>query len=314
MKELRNIFSWSYSAAMDFEECRRRHYWKKYGKWGGWNRDADPTARKAYQLDKMENCFTLTGHAAEQAVEWLLAEAQSGRDHGAEEAWEHIARPFLRRAWKESRDGEWRRAPKKYCCLREHYYGTLEDEKSRAAEMKEQILRCLAHFLDRTLPRLRDIRPEDRIEVAVPGAGGDAEHFVFNGIKVYAIPDYAWREADRIHIIDWKAGRMKAEHARQVGVYGLWAREKHATPPEQVTVYVEYLNEGRVAVDQLTPERLDEVVAYMSRTVGEMTEYLVDADRERNIPVPRDEWELASDPRICGRCNFYELCREELER
>ena len=65
MAELENTFSWSYSAASDFEVCRRRRYWSKYGKWGGWSPQASPEQRKAYQLDKMDNLYSLLGQAVD---------------------------------------------------------------------------------------------------------------------------------------------------------------------------------------------------------------------------------------------------------
>ncbi len=43
-----------------------------------------------------------------------------------------------------------------------------------------------------------------------------------------------------------------------------------------------------------------------------MTEYLVDFDRAKNEPLPKEEWELAADPASCQHCNFYELCKAEL--
>ncbi len=44
-----------------------------------------------------------------------------------------------------------------------------------------------------------------------------------------------------------------------------------------------------------------------------MSEYLVDYDRKKNVPIPKDEWELAADPASCKMCKFYELCKGELE-
>ena len=42
-------------------------------------------------------------------------------------------------------------------------------------------------------------------------------------------------------------------------------------------------------------------------------EYLVDHDRSANVPLPKEEWELTTDPANCRQCNFYELCKPELE-
>jgi predicted RecB family nuclease len=64
---------------------------------------------------------------------------------------------------------------------------------------------------------------------------------------------------------------------------------------------------------QLSKEELETAIGLMSESVGEMTEYLVDHDREKNEPLPKEEWELTADPDNCTFCSFYELCKPELE-
>ena len=73
MAELKNTFSWSFSAGSDFDDCRRRRYWNKYGMWGGWGRNAPAESQLAYRLNKMNNRYSLQGQAAEEAVMWVLA-------------------------------------------------------------------------------------------------------------------------------------------------------------------------------------------------------------------------------------------------
>ena len=313
MAELKNTFSWSFSAAEDFEQCRRRRYWSKYASWGGWSPSAPQESRIAYRLNKMDNVWGLMGQAAENAAVWLLRERQRGRSPSAEEAWEKAARPFLTRKWNESLSGAWRRDPKRVCCLREHYYGTLSDEKQTKRDIADQVKRCIANFRERVLPRLAAVRPEQEIAVSTPEKGGEAEHFFYADVKVYAIPDYAWREGKLLHIHDWKAGKAKESHRLQLSIYALWARIRHGFPPDRTFLYVEYLKDGKVFPFQVSEEELQTTIELMSDSVAAMTEYLVDGDRKRNEPLPKEEWELTDDPRNCRQCNFYELCRPELE-
>ena len=63
---------------------------------------------------------------------------------------------------------------------------------------------------------------------------------------------------------------------------------------------------------QLTRADLDETIQSIGESVGEMTEYLQGFDRDRNVPVSKEEWDLALDPKSCVRCPFYELCAPEL--
>jgi CRISPR/Cas system-associated exonuclease Cas4 (RecB family) len=314
MGELKNTFSWSFSAAEDFEACRRRRYWSKYGMWGGWARNASAEQKTAYRLNKMDNRWGLMGQAAENAIMWVLRQHQEGKTVNADEAWKTVARPFLTKKWNESSEGNWRTSPKQYCCLREHYYNTLEDENEAKRRVAAQVQHCIDSFIEKVLPRLEKITPAQEFAIATPEQGGDVENFVYEGVKIYSIPDYAYRIGDEVHIHDWKAGKIKADqHRLQLSLYALWAIVKHGAKLNDIFLYVEYLNEGQVLPFQLTEEDMEETKALMSDSVGEMTEYLVDHDREKNEPLPKEEWELTLDPSNCGQCNFYELCKPELD-
>ncbi|MBN2164326.1 MAG: PD-(D/E)XK nuclease family protein [Pontiellaceae bacterium] len=315
MGELKNTFSWSFSAAEDFEQCRRRRYWSKYGMWGGWGRNASPEQKAAYRLCKMDNRWGLMGQAAENAIMWVLKQHQQGVPVDATAGWEQVARPFLTRKWNESSEGSWRHSPKQFCCLREHYYKTMDDENAAKRQVAAQVQNCIENFIDKVLPRIGSISPGQEFRIATPEQGGDVEHFFYEGVKIYSIPDYAYTIGDEVHIHDWKAGKIKAEqHRLQLSLYALWAIVKHGATLDKIFLYVEYLNEGQVLPFQLTEEDMEETQSLMSDSVGEMTEYLVDCDRDKNEPLPKEEWELTFDPANCGQCNFYEFCRPELER
>jgi len=316
MGVLKNTFSWSFSAAEDFEQCRRRRYWSKYGMWGGWARNAPEESKTAYRLNKMDNRWGLMGQAAERAIMWVLKQHQQGNAVNAEDAWKTIARPFMTAKWNESIDGNWRGDPKRFCCMREHYYERLggEEEKEAKRQIAAQIRNCIDNFIETVLPRVGTIQPGQEFKIATPEQGGDVEHFIFEGVKVYAIPDYAYKIGDEVHIHDWKAGKIKAEqHRLQLSLYALWAMVKHGAALNNIFLYVEYLNEGQVLPFQITEEELEQTKVLMSDSVGQMTEYLVDHDRVKNEPIPKDEWELALDPASCEQCNFYELCKPELD-
>jgi CRISPR/Cas system-associated exonuclease Cas4 (RecB family) len=314
MGELKNTFSWSFSAAEDFEACRRRRYWSKYGMWGGWARNASAEQKTAYRLNKMDNRWGLMGQAAENAIMWVLKQHQQGNAVTAVEGWNKIARPFLTKKWNESNEGSWRNSPKQYCCLREHYYKTLEDENAAKKQVAAQVQNCIGNFSEKVLPRIGSIKPDQEFTIATPEQGGDVEHFIYEGVKIYSIPDYAYRIGEEVHIHDWKAGKIKADqHRLQLSLYALWAMVKYDAALEKIFLYVEYLNEGQVLPFQISAEQMEETKALMSDSVGEMTEYLVDCDREKNEPLPKEEWELTFDRKNCTQCNFYELCKPELE-
>ncbi|HEY5652932.1 MAG TPA: PD-(D/E)XK nuclease family protein [Pontiella sp.] len=316
MGQLKNTFSWSFSAAEDFEQCRRRRYWSKYAMWGGWARNATEEQKIAYRLNKMDNRWGLMGQAAENAIMWVLKQYQAGNTVTVDDAWKSIARPFMTKKWNESHDGGWRNNPKQFCCLRDHYYGTLsgEEEKEAKRALATQIQNCIKNFIEKVLPRVGRVHPAQEFQIATPETGGDVEHFIYEGVKIYSIPDYAYKVGDEVHIHDWKAGKIKAEqHKLQLSLYALWAIVKHGASLDKIFLYVEYLNEGQVLPFQITENELEETKARMSESVSEMTEYLVDCDRDKNEPLPKEEWELTLDPVNCTQCDFYELCKPELD-
>lgn len=314
MGALPNRFSWSFSAAEDFDICRRRRFWSNYANWGGGDPGADAMARTAYRLDRMENRHALRGRAVEEAVRWILREHQAGRDPEAEEAYQRVARPLLNQCWKASRQQQWRDDPKRFCCLHEHYYPGLQstDPAIWVPQVIDAAKRCLANFIRHVLPRLVSVTPEQEVPVATGARGGDLESFELHGVKVYAIPDYAYRRGDMLCIHDWKSGAPRPGHLRQLSIYGLWAHLKHGVPPERIEVFAEYLGDGTTHRQVLSADRLRAVTEAIGESVADMSAYLVNEDRSANRPLPQELWELTVDRGACRRCRFYELCAPEL--
>ncbi len=313
MAKLQNVFSWSHSASSDFELCRRKRYWSKYGAWGGWERDATVECRTAYRLNKMTNRFCLYGIAAEDAVMWMLQQFQQGREVSVKEAYDEVARPLLRQAWDESKGKTWLKRPKA-SCLHEHYYPQfcdMEDLEIMKAIAKV-VNTCLENFQQDVWPRLKHVTPDMEIPIAVVGKG-DAEHFLLGGMKIYAIPDYVYVEDGIWTIVDWKSGAEKEEHQQQLKLYALWAKVKHGIPPEKVRLRLEYLQHATHHEFTVTEADLGEVVAHIQESVQDMTQYLEEGDMKKNIALPKPEWDLCYEMSICRGCSFFELCRRELK-
>jgi len=313
MAKLVNTFSWSHSAAGDFEICRRKRYWSKYGAWGGWERGASEECKRAYRLNKMTNRFCLYGVAAEDSVMWMLKQYQQGRTVSVEEAYDTVARPQLRKAWDESKGKAWEQRAKA-ACLHEHYYPQFCDltDKEIMQVIADVVKACLNNFQKEVYPRLSQVTPEMEIPIAVVGKG-DAEHFMLGEVKVYAIPDYVYVENGVWHIIDWKSGRRKEQHEAQLKLYALWAKVKHGISPDRIRLQLEYLQVGEHYEFTVTEEDLAEVVADISESVQDMRQYLEEGDLSKNVGLKKPEWDMCYEPSVCTRCSFFELCRLELK-
>lgn len=313
MGVLQNTFSWSFSAANDFDQCRRKRYLSKYGSWGGWDKKAPIEAKKAYQLNKMDNIYSLQGQGAEQAVMWIIRQHQVGKIVTVDEAYETIAKPLYGRKWRESRNQDWKASPKRFCCLREHYYGdwTKEEESKRAHGMVDFTKKCISLFIERVLPRIANVRLNQELPVTTIDMG-DPENFMFHGVKIYAIPDYAYKLDGQLIIHDWKSGKIKNEHRDQIALYGLWAQKKWAAKIDQISCFLEYLSLGHVEHVPYAEEDMNRVIARIDESVSDMAGYLEGNDLVKNEAIPKEEWELTENEQVCCRCNFFELCKAEL--
>ena len=302
-------FTWSYSSAVEFEVCRRKRFWKHYAGQGGEKPEAPAESRRVCFLSRLENLPCLVNCAVKESILWSLHRLQQGREVDVDSAYCAVARPFLNQRWQSSRSGTWREQSGA-ACLREHYYGqwTPEEERHQAGLAAELVRKCLDQFIQRVWPRLQSVDPASEICTdAVPGS------FDLEGVPIIAIPDYAYRCDAGICIHEWKSGPRCAGNARQIGVYGLWAHKTLEVASGEVLLFLEYLGDGALAAARFNQQNLLQTIAYIEASVADMSEYLVDGDRHKNRPVPREEWDISMDEQICRRCNFYELCAPELE-
>lgn len=311
MAELKNTFCWSFSQAKDFGECRRRHYWNRYGFWGGWDSMAPAEVRTAYRLKQIKNKWSLIGETVDRAIHEVI-ERTVVKAPVALDACLDKAAEWLRNAWRQHQTEKWRSDPKRCVCIRELYYNEIPAEASTdrdawAESVKERTETCLRNFFAHVLPRLKGLRTNDLLPVARPEQG-DPEHFHLGKIKIYAIPDCAYHAGDKIVIHDWKTGVRRDEHRRQLAIYGVWAQTKHQSPAESIELYAEYLESGECsAVPYDTPIASGTCDAMLA-SVNEMRRFLVGGDTERNEPMPMETFPKTDDLKKCRLCNYRELC------
>jgi hypothetical protein len=314
MAELKNTFCWSFSQSKDFNDCRRRHYWNRYGFWGGWDAGAPDIARTAYRLKQMGNKWSLIGDAVDRTIAEVVHRLSVGADISYEQALQK-ANTLLREAWKQHCTGKWRRNPKHCVCIREVYYDEISSEPSIgrdawADSVKDRTETCLKNFFSRLLPRLKGIIPKDIIPVTHVDQG-DPEHFFLGQVKIYAIPDCAYTREGRTVILDWKTGARRDEHQRQIRIYGLWAQMKHEIPIENIDLSLEYLESGESVPVPYTIELASETCDRIMASVNEMREYIVDGDIQRNEPKPEETFAKTDELDACRICNYLELCNRQ---
>ena len=298
-------FSWSASRVRMFHACKRRYYLQYYLAWNGWDRRASAERQRTYLLKKMTRMPMLAGEALHKALEEWFQSRQSGREFTREEV-EKAALAILRRGYRNSRDGTWRRSSKLVHLAEHHYEEDAIDEASGAAgaygkRYVERIQQAVATFFESAM--LEEVRAVEPASYLVFEA---MDTFTLFGTKVYAVPDLAYRRGEEVVIYDWKTGRPRGEDEEQLAVYTIYAREKWGVAPEQVETVDAYLPSDEVIGSRHSAEELVPVEERIEASMAEMRAVHFDAGE---IDGDREAFPMVeAGSRECGNCNFRELC------
>ena len=314
MAVLKNEFTWSASRRSTFEYCKRQYWWNYYGSWGGWSRDAQPEPRQAYMLKNLANRWTWPGTIVHQRIEAILLRQQSAAlepQLGFESADVDVdaeiesATQEMREQWVESRNGGYRRRPKKSFGLVEHEYDVVLP-RSEWQEANQKVQSSLRVFLGSELfGRIRDSDPTTWLPIE------KLDKFDFEGTGVWAVLDFAWQLPDGVvEIYDWKTGKVTPEASKlQLSCYALYVGAKHGVEPTEVTTNLIYLGEKLQAFHfQMTESELLDARGQMRASIAAMRMRL--QDKEHNIAV-REDFPLSEDLEKCSTCAYRRLCGRE---
>lgn len=301
-------WSWSFSRKQVFASCLRRYYYNYYAAHNGWEDDAPPEAALAYRLKQLANIYTALGDAVHRAAENLVARTSRGRALPAAEEVEEEIRRYMRRIWKSSRENreQFLMRPKRVDMLREFYYGTGVSE-AVLARINQRITQSAAGLVHSSV----------WAHLARPGVQVvSCEQFdtiTIDGTPVFAVPDLVfWVPGGQRIVVDWKSGEEVEENREQVALYVLFVREKYGADVESITARLEYLNLQTSTELRFTEQDLLTVEQNVLASVEEMKRLLKDPDL--NIPQPKERFALTEAREQCPWCNFFELCRAELEQ
>jgi CRISPR/Cas system-associated exonuclease Cas4 (RecB family) len=297
-RELVNEFSWSKSRHGKFEECRRLYWFTYYGSWGGWKENAPREAREAYILKNLSSRQQWAGKVVHDAIRDALALARDGAAPTLE-VLVRQARDRMREDFRRSRRGDYRDAPKKVVGLIEHELETpIADEEWKANWQNAEA--CLAGFHGSSwLSKARGLSRERWLPI------DEIDSFLLDGVKVFAGPDFAFREGDGAVLVDWKTGRPRDEDREQLQGYALYAAEKWRVRPEAVIARLVYLGKGEDVDVPVDAAALDGFRAFFRKSVSRMKERLVDAGK--NL-ARKEDFPMAEDLLRCRDCAFRREC------
>ncbi len=298
-------FSWSQSRRSTFRECPRRYFWQYYGSHNGWLAESPEEARLAWRLKKITNLHMALGSVVHEIAASAVQRARGGGAAPTPAQLVEEGRTRLNRIWVQSqRREEWERAPNRIPMLMEFHRGT-GPGRDLIERIRDRLHACL-----RNLPSAESFREAlEAPQVEVKEI--DRLDFVeLEGVKVYAQPDLLYRVGDAWRIVDWKTGARGEGYVPQLRTYAVYLRERTDLPRGPVIGRLEYLESGDSVTVPITDRDIADERGRILASVENMREYL--ANPARNEPKPRESFPLAEDTRHCPRCNFYELCEDEL--
>jgi len=305
--ELVNQFAWSWSRHQTFYECARKLYWQYYGSWGGWDDDAAPDARTAYQLKHIQSLSMLVGRTFHAVVSDMLHNRSAEPTSVPVGQMQLDMERRLRKKLDESRRRDWKRygRPNRYTNIFEDYYGSGVDDATRERAIDE-LRACVDGFAATQIGQRAFRVPRERM-LFIDEDDFDKKRVTRNGIVVYASPDLVVRDATGgVHIVDWKTGKEGKASIEQLAAYGLFVAERFGEPVERMTAYLVYARSGRVEphADLAPGSRL--ALARMDTYVSDVRGRLTNVDL--NLAGDRERFPMTSDLRLCARCKFRELC------
>ncbi len=304
-RELVNELTWSVSRDRLFRQCRRAYYYNYYGSWGGWDAAAaDERTRRIYILKNIQSLNMWAGGIVHDTIAEALRRFAAKTEPVTVEALRQAARSKLRRGWLEAVNREWLVSPKK-TNLFELYYGngaTVPEELTE--DVKTRVYGCLEALA--TSPLLAEIiaagymnwKPVDTLDAFV----------LDDGLKVWCAIDFAFfDEAGMLRILDWKTGSEQPEELKvQLACYAMFAMRKWKAPLQRLRLAGVFLGDtARVSEYPLSTELLADTENIIGESIGKMRLPL--SEPEKNM-AREEDFPTCDVPRICGRCNFREVC------
>ncbi len=293
---LQNEFSWSKSRHEKLAECPRQYFLHYYGSWGGWERDASPEVKELYTLKKLTGRHAWNGSSVHDALKRILTMVRDGFAVEPAALTEQV-RAAMRAQFRESREKSYR-FRKSFGLVEHEYDEAIPDEEWRSGW--EHVERCLSAFFgSRWLEIARSLEPGRWLPIDELGS------FPYEGVKIYAAPDFAYRKADAVVVVDWKTGKPRESDKEQLLGYAMYARSTWDVPLQKIdcrVVYLPSLEEVAVPVDD---EAIRGFEGRMAASIERMRGLLVEpaANAARIDDFPRTE-----DPAACARCVFRRPC------
>jgi CRISPR/Cas system-associated exonuclease Cas4 (RecB family) len=294
---------WSASRARTFQDCARKYYFRYH---------LAPAVRKpnpppeAFLADRVKDLVGLEAWAGEivhTLIDRVLNRWRAGRELSDEEVL-NAAAQMLSRQFRDSREfwsADPEAFPRRPTLLDLHYYEGAALSRDRAASLKETVLESLRSFLHSELAwRIRNGGTSRWLPIERHAAAR-----LEDGTLILVKPDFAFRDGDLLHIVDWKTGRPDPFWEMvQVTCYALFASQKWGQEMDRIVPQIVHLfPEFRRSPTEYNEESVREVQAF----IRDSQEAIVSLIEEDALP-PVDRFEFTPESQRCRWCQFRGMC------
>ena len=275
------------------------YYFQYYGSWGGWSDEADERTRKLYILKQLQTRQMWAGQKVHECIKKVIENIRDGiKTINVKETIDK-ALDVMRQEFKSSKKGRYLKEPKT-CALFEHEY-KLQLPDSEWKNTADHVVKCLTIFFDSDVYGLIfQLSSGQWLEVE------KFSSFQYDDVKVYVVPDFAFRDKEEIVIYDWKTGKEEADnHKLQLVCYGLYAIQQWSFKSKQIRTVEFYLSSGKQNEHHLTDFELDPIRQYIGNSIKAMKDML--DDPQANV-ASEDRFSFVENEQVCKYCNYCKAC------
>ena len=273
---------------------------------------SDEFSRKAYVLKNIYSIDAWIGDIVHQIIKWILKSKigddttlfNKGRDVLYAEAIT-AAKKLLIKTWEQSRGKQWENNVKRNLNLFEHYYAC-EPTREELKVKLEKVTKSIRNFYQSGLwEKFSKLPHENFLSV------DELDSFDFEGVKVFAVPDFSIHDGQEYLLYDWKTGKQNEKDVWQLSCYQHYAVNKWKILAEQIRIIPVYLTQDNLAPSPIEAIAPDKIKEYMRQSLREMKSILIDS-RENKVDIescPKTDclWR-------CKKCKFQEICKPQQEK
>lgn len=285
--EFTPILGWSISRYELFRKCRRWYFYHYYRK-----HVPGVSLQKINRLRSLTTIALEAGNIVHDIVEKFLKRLQKSDAQ--------IDRP---RFFEYARGLTVEYSSKKE--FLETYYG--KKQLVDSSDIYPRVNACISNFLDSPCFNWIFMKALTNRENWLIEPGGYGETRI-QGMKAYCKMDFLFPVDDGVYILDWKTGsRDEYKHGMQLKAYALAARHNFDIPVARLFPKIIYLYPE---VSEFSTSFSEDDLSEFVETVKSQTEemYAFCADVQQNIPLPMDTFHCTENKKICGFCNYREIC------